>query len=63
MKPREFFDKVAAMRAAQKKYFKSRSSFDLHEAKRLEKIIDDEIARVEAIENNKHAGPTQLTLF
>lgn len=51
------------MRAAQKKYFKSRSSFDLHEAKRLEKIIDDEIARVEAIENGKPAGPTQLTLF
>ena len=63
MKPREFFDKVAAMRAAQKKYFKSRSRFDLDTAKRLEKIIDDEIARVEAIENNKPAAPTQLTLF
>jgi len=63
MKPREFFDKVAAMRDAQKKYFKSRSRFNLDAAKRLEKIIDDEIARVEAIENNKPAGPTQLTLF
>ena len=63
MKPREFFDKVAAMRDAQKKYFKSRSRFDLDTAKRIEKIIDDEIARVEAIENNKPAGPTQLTLF
>ncbi len=59
MTPREFFDKVAAMRDAQKKYFKSRSRFDLDAAKRLEK----EIARVAAIENNKPAGPTQLTLF
>ena len=32
-------------------------------AKRLEKEIYNEIARVAAIENNKPAGPTQLTLF
>lgn len=63
MTNREFFDKVAAMRAAQKKYFKSRSRFDLDAAKRLEKEIDNEIARVAAIQNNKPAGPTQLTLF
>ena len=61
MTPREFFDKVAAMRDAQKRYFKSRSSFDLREAKRLEKVIDDEIARVGAIVENKQ--PQQLTLF
>lgn len=48
MTPREFFDKVAAMRDAQKKYFKSRSRFDLDAAKRLEKEIDNEIARVAA---------------
>ena len=63
MTPREFFDKVVAMRDAQKKYFKSRSRFDLDNAMRLEKEIDNEIARVAAIENNKPAGPTQLTLF
>lgn len=63
MKPREFFDKVAAMRDAQKKFFKSRSRFDLDTAKRLEREIDDEITRVAAIENDKPAGPTQLTLF
>jgi len=63
MTPREFFDKAAAMRDAQKRFFKSRSRFDLDAAKRLEKIIDDEIAHVKAIENNKPAGPTQLTLF
>lgn len=63
MTPREFFDKVAAMRDAQKRFFKSHSSLDLQESKRLEKEIDNEIARVAAIENNKPAGPTQLTLF
>lgn len=63
MKPREFFDKVAAMRDAQKRFFKSHSSFDLQESKRLEKEIDNEIARVADIQNNKPAGPTQLTLF
>lgn len=63
MTHREFFDKVAAMRDAQKKYFKSRSRFDLDTAKRLEREIDDEITRVAAIDNNKPAGPTQLTLF
>lgn len=51
------------MRDAQKKYFKSKSRFDLDAAKRLEKEIDNEIARVSAIQNNKPAGPTQLTLF
>lgn len=63
MTPREFFDKVAAMRDAQKKYFKSRSRFDLDTAKRLETEIDNEITRVNSICNNKPAGPTQLTLF
>lgn len=63
MTPREFFDKVAAMRDAQKRFFKSRSRFDLDESKRLEREIDNEIARVSAFENNKPAGPTQLTLF
>ena len=63
MTPREFFDKVAAMRDAQKRFFKSHSSFDLQESKRLEREIDNEIARVAAIQNNKPAGPTQLTLF
>lgn len=63
MTPREFYDTVRAMRKAQKKFFRSHSSFDLTEAKRLEKIIDDEIARVDDIQNNKPAGPTQLTLF
>lgn len=61
MNAKQFYETVRAMRQAQKKYFKSRSSFDLRESKRLEKVIDDEIARVDAIEESKQ--PQQLTLF
>jgi hypothetical protein len=60
MKPKEFFDTVVQMRAAQKRFFKSHSSFDLQESKRLEKIIDKEIERVQGLEEGK---PQQLTLF
>lgn len=63
MTPREFFDKVVAMREAQKKYFMTRSKLHLEEAKQLEREIDNEITRVNSICNNKPAGPTQLTLF
>ena len=28
-----------------------------------ERRMNNEIARVDTIQNNKHAGPTQLTLF
>lgn len=40
----EFFAIVAEMRAAQKKYFKSRMSYDLEKAKKLEKEVDERIA-------------------
>lgn len=46
MKPKEFFDKVAEMREAQKKYFRTRSQQALSESKRLEREIDAEIKRV-----------------
>lgn len=46
MKPREFFDKVAEMRSAQKEYFRTRSPQTLSESKRLEREIDAEIKRV-----------------
>ena len=49
MNPREFYDKVVQMRLAQKEYFKTRTSSSLIESKRLEKVIDDEIERVEKI--------------
>lgn len=60
MNAKEFFDTVCAMRAAQKKFFKSHSSLDLQESKRLEKIIDNEIQRVGEVTKNE---PKQLTLF
>lgn len=50
MSPKEFYDNVVKMREAQKAYFKFRSSSELTKSKRLEKIIDDEIARVQKIE-------------
>jgi hypothetical protein len=50
MSPKEFFDKVVKMRAAQKEYFKFRSTSNLNTSKRLEKEIDDEISRVQKIE-------------
>lgn len=49
MNPKEFFDKVAEMRSAQKEYFRTRSQQALSESKRLEREIDMEIARVEGI--------------
>ena len=53
MNPREFYDKVVQMRLAQKEYFKTRISSSLIESKRLEKAVDDEIARVQKIINDR----------
>ena len=58
MSPREFYATVVKMREAQKKYFKSRSSFDLEAAKRYEKLVDAEIKRLEEL-----TEPKQPTLF
>lgn len=50
MNHKEFYDKVVvAMRKAQKDYFKFRGSAYLQTSKRLEREIDNEITRVEAI--------------
>lgn len=53
MKPKEFFDAVVRMRDKQKEYFKTKSSSALTESKRLEKVIDEEIARVQKIINDR----------
>lgn len=37
MKPKEFFDKVAEMRSAQKEYFRTRSPQALSESKKLDR--------------------------
>lgn len=49
MDKRQFFDKVAAMREAQREYFRTRSRSSLEKSKRLEREIDTEIKRVYAI--------------
>lgn len=58
MNAKEFFNKVAVMREAQKQYFKSRSSIYLNASKKLEKEIDQEIARVQ-----KATSTTEPSLF
>ena len=49
MKPREFFDLVSSMRAAQRDFLKNRSVEDLKESKELEEKVDAEIDRVNKI--------------
>ena len=53
MNPKQFFDTVCMMRNAQKDYFKTRAAGSLEEAKRLEKLIDNEISRVKEIKRNE----------
>ncbi len=61
MKPKDFFDKVVAMREAQKEYFRTRSSSSLDKSKALEREIDNEIGRVQNILNQRKQG-NQLQL-
>ena len=46
---KEFFDKVVAMRKAQKEYFKTRLPSALQGSKKFEAAIDSDIKRVENI--------------
>ncbi len=62
MKPKEFFDKVSELREAQKEYFKTRNSAALNRSKALEREIDAEIVRVNAI-LSKRPQPVQGNLF
>ena len=43
----EFIQKVAAMRRAQRDYFKSRDRYNLREAKRLEAEVDAELSAMD----------------
>ena len=49
MDSREFFDKVALMRQLQQEYFRTRSRSVLTNCKNIERKIDAEIKRVNAI--------------
>lgn len=57
MTSKEFFFKVANLRYYQKEYFATRSRIALDQAKALEKEIDDEIDRVNAILNKQQVPP------
>lgn len=60
MNSRVFFDKVALMRQLQKEYFKTRSKTVLEQCKAVEKEVDVEIKRVNAILGNQ---PIEKSLF
>lgn len=60
MNSRDFFDKVALMRRLQKEYFKTRSKTVLEQCKVVEKEVDVEIKRVNAILGNQ---PIEKSLF
>ena len=49
MNSREFFSKVALMRKLQQEYFKTRSKSVLDKCKTVEREVDAEIKRVNAI--------------
>ena len=53
MNSKDFFNKVALMRRLQKEYFKTRSTPVLSECKAIEREIDAEIKRVNAIIQTK----------
>lgn len=53
MDAKAFFDLVCLMRAHQKEYFKTRDKDVLIKSKQYEKLVDHEIDRVKAIQNEK----------
>ena len=53
MNAREFYDTVKAMRMNQRNYLLTKQNRYLSELKRLERIIDDEIIRVDRIIKTK----------
>lgn len=60
MNSRVFFDKVALMRRLQQEYFKTRSKSVLEQCKVVEKEVDVEVKRVNAILGNQ---PIEKSLF
>lgn len=63
MNAKQFFDKVAVMRKAQKDYFHTRSQASLRQSKALEREIDAEIERVRSITGDTRKEPEQRNLF
>ena len=50
MNAKEFFSIVTEMRNAQKMYFRTRDRNGLQKSKKLEKLVDDEIRRVQRLQ-------------
>lgn len=53
MDARTFFDLVSKMRDKQREYFRTRSTAALRESKQLEKRVDDEINRVNKLQQER----------
>lgn len=49
MDSKQFFEAVVKMRQLQKEFFRTRSSIALQASKNQEKLIDDEISRVNSV--------------
>lgn len=60
MNARQFFDRVVQLRKFQKEYFATRSKDALRQSIALEKEIDAEIERVQALVNSKPVEPSNL---
>lgn len=63
MNAKEFYDLVVEMRKQQKLFFKTRSNDALNESRRLERAVDAEISRVEAVLKAPKTEGVQKTLF
>lgn len=65
MNAKAFFDIVSLMRTEQKLYFQTRDKAHLQESKRLEREVDQEIARVREIlgDDSTQAAKPQNSLF
>lgn len=61
MNARQFYEEVKKMRYLQKKYFLTRDHRALEASKKFEKLIDEEIGRVEQLLNEK-AKSEQMTI-
>lgn len=53
MDAKNFFDLVSKMRDKQREYFRTRSTAALKESKQLEKRVDDEINRVNKLQQER----------
>lgn len=53
MNPKQFFDKVVELRQAQREYFRTRWPDALQKSKAIEAEIDNEIKRVQKIEQDR----------